>query len=1254
MSNPVSVKIASAASAYTVLGPPTLSSAFPTAGYTGSSITVTGANFITTTQDTNANCGATFGGTSGQCLVGTTSTALIIGIGSGTSPGGASVALTLSTGGASVSVTSGSNFVTVLGAPLIFRFTDVAAIQSHVATITGANFIIPEQGGFCSVTVGGVPATSCSILSASQLFIRLGLTAPGTGVSVVAKFNEGGPGATATNSSFTVLAFPTLTTVNPTAGYVSSTITVTGTNMVNASMDASIFCTANVGQTAASQCRIIDGMGAAVVINVGTPPGAHTITVTIWPFNLTASVPSLVTVLGTPTLSTFMPSFVYFSSTISIVGSNFVTASQDSSISCTGYLNTSIVHCSIMNSTLIFIFVRGQVLFGTHTYMAVSINTGGASSPHNHAAIPATSLVVLRAPTLLNAVPSAGYVSSTITLIGTNFITQAQGGSCVASVADLQCQACSIISTTHLIMIISANILPNTAANVTVVFSNWFQVVIYSKRIRIFAPPIISSVQRSFLYASSALVVIGSNFVSNLQDPLAQCEAYLSGVRSGCFLGNETTVDVFVPQGSAAGLNTIALTFLTGGAVSPNNNATSAGIVTIIAAPSLASAAPSAGYISSTITLTGANFITTEQDPTATCASTVGGTAGSCALLNSSRVKISIGAGTVAGDQDVVVTLSTSSLASPIIVKSASKILTVLRSPTLISTFPLAGYVSSTITVIGRDFVTTSQDSSPATCSANVGGVAASCVLVNASSVKIVIGLGTSSIASTVNLAILTGNAISPYNVANSSANFMIVLNSPILSQFTPNGGYQSSSITVEGSNFITPAQGGQCSATVNGAETVSCSIVSSSKLVVVLGPTPNGTNVAIGVTFNAGGSGAHASRGGFVMLGSPVLVGSIPNVGYISSAITILGANFITAADFANISCTALITNATSASVAACSIIDRTRVKITVGSGTSAGPKQVSLTFLPLGISGNSPANFLTVLAAPTITSASIRAGYISSTVTVSGSNFITTSQDSAATCSASLGGAAVVCSLMDATTFRITLGVGVPSGSHVLIFSVNSASAVMPNNKAESYANFITVLDRPRLFYVVPSAVYASGTMVLFGTNFMTATYDPSAFCTCEIGGRSSVCTLLSATSVQVLSSSGTPPFLYNVTLTFISGGAQSPYNFVKSPENFVTVLPSPILTSAVFPDSLFGSYANMVTLLGSNFITPAQDSAASCTGYVGLFLAQSCRLIDAQTVLLAMADTDTSLIQSFSLTIQAGGITVYSSFPVRCICS
>jgi hypothetical protein len=421
--------------------------------------------------------------------------------------------------------------------------------------------------------------------------------------------------------------------------------------------------------------------------------------------------------------------------------------------------------------------------------------------------------------------------------------------------------------------------------------------------------------------------------------------------------------------------------------------------------------------------------------------------------------------------------------------------------------------------------------------------------------------------------------------------------------------------------------------------------ITSSTQLLVVLGSSAAGANVSVTVVFNAGGEGASASRYGLIVLGSPALESAAPAAVYISSTFTVIGQNFIHPAQDENVHCTSTIGGAE----ALCALWDATRIKLTLRPGSIYGGTAVSVTFLPSGVNVTSVPDFIMVLGAPTVTSITPTAGYISSSITVTGSNFITTAQDPAATCNITFGGSTANCTLLDSTRLRFTIGSGILFGMSALRITVGSAGAVAPHNQAETASNFIELLDAPSLSAIVPSVIYKTGMLTVFGENFITVSSDESAFCTCTIGGLASTCSLLSSYGVRVTSTSSLSPSSFNVSLTFMTGGAQTPFNFVKSPENFVRILPDPVISSISFAESTFGTYVNSVTVVGSNFITLDEDAAMNCSGSVGLLSALSCSILDSQTAILSIADSDLSSTNSFSLTIQAGGIVFHSSLPV-----
>jgi hypothetical protein len=243
-------------------------------------------------------------------------------------------------------------------------------------------------------------------------------------------------------------------------------------------------------------------------------------------------------------------------------------------------------------------------------------------------------------------------------------------------------------------------------------------------------------------------------------------------------------------------------------------------------------------------------------------------------------VIVVLGASSAGASEAVVVTFNGGGSGAQV-TKSG---LVVLATPTVTSAAPTAGYVSSTITLTGANFVTAAQDAA-ASCSATVGGTAAACALVDGTTLKVTIEAGTQAgYGHVVAVTIATAGAMSPHNVGTSAADFVAVLATPTASTFTPTAGYVSSRITVTGSNFITPEQGGDClnGTTVGGTAVTSCTISSATSLVIVVGASSAGANVTVVVTFNGGGSGAQATKTGLVVLAAPTVTSAVPTAGYI------------------------------------------------------------------------------------------------------------------------------------------------------------------------------------------------------------------------------------------------------------------------------------------------------------------------------------------------------------------------------------
>ena len=146
---------------------------------------------------------------------------------------------------------------------------------------------------------------------------------------------------------------------------------------------------------------------------------------------------------------------------------------------------------------------------------------------------------------------------------------------------------------------------------------------------------------------------------------------------------------------------------------------------------------------------------------------------------------------------------------------------------------------------------------------------ATSCAYASATTVVVVIGTGTTPGAGTVEVT-FTNSGVAATVVGLT----LTVVDSPISYMFRPIAGYASSTITVTGTNFIIPSQGGDClnGTTVGGMAVASCTISSVTIVLVVLGASSAGSSVSVVLTFNGGGPGAQATKTGLVVLATPTM----------------------------------------------------------------------------------------------------------------------------------------------------------------------------------------------------------------------------------------------------------------------------------------------------------------------------------------------------------------------------------------------
>lgn len=264
---------------------PLITSFSPRSGSPGVVITITGNNFINVTA-------VTVGGVPVTTFTVVNSTTITAIVDNGVS---GNVAVTTATGTAALAW--------FYYAPTISSFSPTNTGTGLAVTITGNNFT-----GATAVSFGGIAASSYAVISPTQIEAIVGNGASGN-ITVTT------PGGTATASGFTYVPAPTITSFNPTSGTVGTLVTITGTNLSNAS-SVRFGATNAVSFTVVSPSTITAtvGNGSSGNIFITTPGGT------------TYSVNQIFAFIAPPTITSFTPASGIQGSTITITGTNFTGA----------------------------------------------------------------------------------------------------------------------------------------------------------------------------------------------------------------------------------------------------------------------------------------------------------------------------------------------------------------------------------------------------------------------------------------------------------------------------------------------------------------------------------------------------------------------------------------------------------------------------------------------------------------------------------------------------------------------------------------------------------------------------------------------------------------------------------------------------------------------------------------------------------------------------------------------------------------
>ena len=260
---------------------------------------------------------------------------------------------------------------------IVSSFTPVSAGIGTVVTIKGSNF-----SGVTSVTFGGVPAQSFTVVSSTTINATVGTGATGN-VTVTTSTGQGSLGG------FMFIPRPVVSSFTPTSATAGTTVIIAGNNFTTTTA-------VTFGNVAASSFVVL----SSTVISAITPSGTSgAVKVTTL-----GGVDSLAGFISLPTITSFTPLAGTQGTILNITGTSFTGTTAVS----VGGIN---VMSFTVNSSTSITAVVGAGASGSVT---VTKPGGSSSKP---------GFTWLAAPVITSFSPASGPVGTTVVITGTGFNT---------------------------------------------------------------------------------------------------------------------------------------------------------------------------------------------------------------------------------------------------------------------------------------------------------------------------------------------------------------------------------------------------------------------------------------------------------------------------------------------------------------------------------------------------------------------------------------------------------------------------------------------------------------------------------------------------------------------------------------------------------------------------------------------------------------------------------------------------------------
>lgn len=1093
---------------------PVITALSTTSASMGDSLVIYGRNFIGTTA---VQFGATTNFVRAISFRVVSDSVILAVVGNGAS---GSVFVNTSAG---IAERQGFRFIdNALTPPSIFTFTPTQASTGTLISIIGRGFTGATSVQFGSAT-NATPAASFIVRSDSLIVATLGVGATGnvtvisaTGTATRPGFVYLAPAAIVSTTPTVVVPprtdstgtsvpsapiLPTITSIAPSCVAGSNLLTITGTGftgrpevrfgrLASATSAARMLLSPSVGVSSTTQLIVVVPSG--LVAFSGLANGSQEFGISVSTTTGTATRSGLQYIETRPVINAFSPSSATRGDKLYIVGQGFTCVSD---VRVGG---ETVATYQVVSDTLV-IATLGQTVNGT-----VRITTPAGVAERGGFIYSVFPMSLL--PTITNFTPTAARVGQTITITGTNFSgTNANGSPFTTTSLSLGGVSVpfTVVSPTQITVRLPDDFF-TTGTDVRLSTPGGS---VSAQGFTFIPEPVITSFTPERASTGTVVLISGRNFTGATSVQFGGSASTNGAPAQSFTVLSDTLISAVVGDGASGYVRV----------TTPNGTATRAGFTFVIPPPFIASFTPTLFAASTTITITGRNFVGN------------GYTTQLVLVGNNAATIVSVSPTILIVKAPIMISSTSLSVITPggtatacCLTLPQTMMPMLPQPPSILGFSPASSGVGGTVAIRGENFIGTTD--------VRFGGVvAASFRVVSGTEIQAIVGAG-----ATGEVSVRT-----PVGLATFNGFTFILPPQPIITSFSPSTGAAGDTVRVRGQYLQTVSAFtiiGDPNITVNATFTTS----GDTLVTAVLG---TGQSFSLG-TINLRTLGGTARATGFTFIAAPVITSFSPVIAGLGDAVVINGAGFD------NVQSVAFGTPPNLVQAASYVVNSPSRITASLSAGATG-----SVVVVTRG--GNASRSGFTFAPVPTITRFTPDSARAGETVRIVGSGFISQS----AVSSLSFGG-------VRAASFTVVSD-SVITATPAQTGATGSISLTTPGGTAQR-SGFVFLAPLPTITSFTPPQASVGDIVTIIGTNLNGAT-------SVSFGGRAAASFLVSSpTHIVARVSNGTSG---TITIQTPGGRATAP-NFVFIPAPPVITSFSPDSAAASQTITLRGSDFSGVT--------------------------------------------------------------------------